>query len=395
MAARLVPRQPPVKPFVRGRALTLMRRIALVVPGGVDRSGEYRVIPALLALITRLSAHNDVQVFVLKQEPEPGSWELAGARIHNIGSQRTRMRAVRAIVALHRSSPFDVVHAIWSGPCGEVAVTVARILGIPSLVHVAGGELVALREIGYGGRLNWRGRLREALVLRAASAVTAASEAMIQSLARLGVPAQRLPLGVDLSSWPTRDPVRRDIGRPARLIQIASLNLVKDQSTLLRALADLHAQRVRFEMDLVGDDTLHGEIQSLAERMGLSGMIRFHGFLTQRQLRPVVEAADLMIISSRHEAGPLALLEAAVAGVPTVGTAVGHIAEWAPQAALAVPIGDSSALAAAIRRLLHDEELRLSIARQALQRAAREDADYTAEQFQRLYSTLPAGRRVA
>ena len=26
-------------------------RIALVVPGGVDRSGEYRVIPALLALI--------------------------------------------------------------------------------------------------------------------------------------------------------------------------------------------------------------------------------------------------------------------------------------------------------------------------------------------------------
>ncbi len=38
-----------------------------------------------------------------------------------------------------------------------------------------------------------------------------------------------------------------------------------------------------------------------------------------------------MIISSRHEAGPLAVLEAAVKGVPTVGTAVGHIAEWAPQ----------------------------------------------------------------
>ena len=372
-----------------------MRRIALVVPGGVDRSGEYRVIPALLALIERLSAHNDVHVFALKQESEPGGWDLAGARVHNIGARRTRMRAVRAIVALHRSSPFDVVHAIWSGPCGEVAVTVARILGIPSLVHVAGGELVALREIGYGGRLNWRGRLREALVLRAASGVTAASQAMIQSLARLGVPAQRLPLGVDLSSWPTRDPVPRDIGRPARLIQIASLNLVKDQSTLLRALTALRAQRVEFEMDVVGDDTLHGEIQSLAEQMGLSGIIRFRGFLTQRQLRPVVEAADLMIISSRHEAGPLALLEAAVAGVPTVGTAVGHVAEWAPQAALAVPIGDSSALAAAIRRLLYDEELRLSIARQALRRAAREDADYTAEQFQQLYSTLPAGRRVA
>jgi glycosyltransferase involved in cell wall biosynthesis len=371
-----------------------MRRIALVVPGGVDRSGEYRVIPALLALIGRLSAHNDVHVFALRQEPEPGGWDLAGARIHNIGSRRTRTRAMLAIVALHRSSPFDLVHAIWSGACGEVAVTAARILGIPSVVHVAGGELVALREIGYGGRLKWRGRLREALVLRGATAVTAASAALIQALAQLGVQAQRLPLGVDLASWPRRDPVPRDIGRPAKLIQIASLNLVKDQSTLLRALAALHAAQVKFEMDIVGDDTLHGEIQSLAEQLGLSGCVRFRGFLTQRQLRPVVEAADLMIISSRHEAGPLALLEAAVAGVPTVGTAVGHVAEWAPRAAVAVPIGDWSALGAAIRGLLHNEELRLSMAREALQRAAREDADYTADRFQRLYSSLPARRRL-
>ncbi len=86
-----------------------------------------------------------------------------------------------AIAALHRSCPFAVVHAIWSGACGEVAVTAARILGIPSVVHVAGGELVALREIGYGGRLNWRGRLREALVLRGATAVAAASAALIQA----------------------------------------------------------------------------------------------------------------------------------------------------------------------------------------------------------------------
>jgi glycosyltransferase involved in cell wall biosynthesis len=50
--------------------------------------------------------------------------------------------------------------------------------------------------------------------------------------------------------------------------------------------------------------------------------------MTQRQLRPIVEAADLMILSSCHEAGPLVMLEAAVAGVPTVGTAVGHIREW-------------------------------------------------------------------
>jgi glycosyltransferase involved in cell wall biosynthesis len=376
-------------------ALTWTMRIALVLPGGVDRSGEYRVIPALLALIERLAAHHDVQVLALEQEPRACAWDLAGGRIHNIGARHTRLRALLAIRELHRRAPFDVVHAIWSGACGEVAVFAARMLGIPSVVHVAGGELVALRDIGYGGRLNWRGRLREALVLRGASAVTAASSAMIRALAQLGIPAQRLPLGVDLGRWPPSSPRRRDPARPARLIQVASLNRVKDQATLLRALVSLRASGMRFEMDIVGEDTLHGEVQGLAARLGLSGQVRFRGFLTQRQLRPVVQAADIMIVSSRHEAGPLALLEAAAVGVPTVGTAVGHVAEWAPHAALSVPVGDAPVLAGAIGRLLDDEDLRLRIAAEAFRRATRDNADYTAACFQILYAGLTGRRRVA
>jgi glycosyltransferase involved in cell wall biosynthesis len=365
-------------------------RIALVVPGGVDRSGEYRVIPALLALIARLSLRHEVHVFALSQEPAAGDWELAGARIHNIGTRHTRLRAVRAICALHRASPFELVQAIWSGACGLIAVTAAKMLGIPSLIHVAGGELAALPEIGFGGRLTWRGRMREALVLRGTSAVTAASAPIVELLSGLGLPAQRLPLGVDLKQWPPRAPRRRDRDRPARLIHVASLNRVKDQATLLRALAALRASGMRFQMEVIGEDTLQGAIQRLAGQLGLSESVRFHGFLTQRQLRPLVEAADLMVVSSRHETGPLTLLEAAVAGVPTVGTAVGHVIEWAPEAALAVPIGDSAALAHAISRLLNDEELRLLIAREALRRATRENADYTAERFHSLYSRLGA-----
>jgi glycosyltransferase involved in cell wall biosynthesis len=363
-------------------------RIAMVVPGGVDRSGEYRVIPALLALIERLSLHDDVQVIALSQEIQPGAWELCGAHIHNMGARRTRLRAVHAIYKMHRSLPFDLIHAIWSGSCGVVAAAAGRLLGIPSLVHVAGGELVSIPDIGYGGLQRRRGRLRETLILRSVSAVTAASAPVIETLSQLGVAAHRVPLGVDLKSWPPRDPVRRDPGRPARLIHVASLNRVKDQSTLLRALAALLKSGSRFEIDVVGEDTLHGEIQALANQLGLSQIIRFRGFLTQRQLRPLIEAADLMVHSSRHEAGPLVVLEAAVAGVPTIGTRVGHIAEWAPDAAISVPVGDWDRLAAAIRHLLEDEELRLSIAREAQQRAVREDADHTAMRFRSLYARL-------
>jgi glycosyltransferase involved in cell wall biosynthesis len=363
-------------------------RIALVVPGGVDRSLEYRVIPALLALISRLAIHNDVQVFALHQEIEAGEWQAAGAHIRNIGSKHTVLRALRAIRAEHHKAPFDLVHAIWSGWCGLIAVTSGRLLGIPSLVHIAGGELASIADIGYGGRLKWYGRMREALNLRAASAVTAASAPIIDRLSELGVAAHRIPLGVDLTAWPPRDPVPRDPSRPARLIHVASLNRVKDQTTLFRALASLMRSGLNFEMQLVGDDTLNGAMQSLAADLGLSERVKFLGFLPQRQLRPIVEAADLMILTSRHEAGPLAMLEAAVAGVPTVGTAVGHIREWSPAAAACVPVGDWARLGQSISQLLQDEDLRLRIAQEALRRAVREDADYTAECFQALYATL-------
>jgi glycosyltransferase involved in cell wall biosynthesis len=363
-------------------------KLALVVPGGVDRSGEYRVIPVLLALIARLSVRHEVHVFALHQEPRPARWDLLGAHVHNIGSGWTRFRAVRAICAEHRLAPFQAVHSIWSGTPGMVSVSAARLLGIPCLVHLAGGELVALREIGYGGMLSWKGWLRESIVLRAASVVTAASAPMIDALAELGIAARRVPLGVDLSVWLPRQPRRREIEGPARLIHLASLNRVKDQSTLLAALARVAQSGLRFHLDIVGEDTLHGEIQALAQRLSLTGNVTFHGFLPQSGVRILVEASHLMIITSRHEAGPLAVLEAAVVGVPTVGTAVGHIAEWSPRAARSVPVGDSEALAQAICELLRDESLRLDIARAAFDLARREDADFTAQTFQALYSSL-------
>jgi glycosyltransferase involved in cell wall biosynthesis len=364
--------------------------IGLVVPGGVDPSGEYRVIPALLALIRRLARHHDVRVFALYQQAHPGQWQLLGASVWNIGARHTRIHGVRTICAQHRMRPLDVLHAIWSGGPGLVAVTAARILGLPSLVHVAGGELAALPAIGYGGRLTWKGRLREAAVLRSATQVSAASGPILAQLAALGIGARRVPLGVDLDTWPARAPVRRSAQQPARLIHVASLNRVKDQPTLLRALVVLRELGIDFQMHVVGEDTLGGEIQTLAQRLGLGCWVSFHGFLPQRSLRPLVEASDVMMMSSRHEAGPLALLEAAVAGVPTVGTAVGQIADWAPQATLAAPVGEPGILAEHVAALLRDEELRLRIAHEAWMRATREDADFTAGCFESIYESLVA-----
>jgi glycosyltransferase involved in cell wall biosynthesis len=64
---------------------------------------------------------------------------------------------------------------------------------------------------------------------------------------------------------------------------------------------------------------------------------------------------------------------------------VGHIAEWAPDAAMAVPVGDPESLAHALASLLSDEVRRCALGRAALARAVTEDADYTANAFEAIY----------
>jgi glycosyltransferase involved in cell wall biosynthesis len=215
---------------------------------------------------------------------------------------------------------------------------------------------------------------------------------MQQLAAADNVVADRVPLGVALDRWPPAEPRTRDLSRRARLLHVADIRPVKDQATLLDAAVRLREAGLEFELDMVGFDTMGGVVQRGAVARGLSPVTRWHGVLRRDALRAVMLQADLLLVSSRHEAGPLVVLEAAVAGVPTVGTAVGHVAEWAPDAAVAVAVGDAAALASETATLLTHESRRLAVARAAQQRAIGIDADYTVATFERMYADLRNGR---
>jgi len=211
---------------------------------------------------------------------------------------------------------------------------------------------------------------------------------MAQAAAALGVTTRRIPLGVALDRWPPMAPRPRDVARPARLLHIADLNRVKDQGTLLRAIAILSRMQVPFHLDIAGYDTLSGDVQMMARQLGLADLITFHGKLRYAQLHALAIQADLHLLSSRHEAGPLAVLEAALAGVPTVGTRVGHVAEWHPNAATAVAIGNAEEMACAAAALLTNDDARMRLATTAHERALSENADVTARLFEELYSEV-------
>ncbi len=366
-------------------------KIAMLLPGGVDRSGTHRVIPCNLWLIERVAREHDLHVFALRQEPRPSRYELLGAQVHNIGARPRRLRALVAMVSEHRRAPFDVLHALWAVPSGVVAAVAGLLLSRPVLLHLIGGDLESMPDIDFGLRSYARGRLWLRVAIAGATQILVSSTVMQEHAAALGIETARVPFGVALDRWPSAHPRRRDPGRPARLIQVGSLNRVKDHPVLLEALRVLVAQGVGCHLDVVGEDTLDGRIQKMAESLGLQEHVTFHGFLPHSELRPLVERADLLLLTSRHESGPLVVLEAAIAGVPTVGTAVGHLVDWAPHAAVTVPVGDFKALGRETAAVLADEERRLRLAEAAQARAEVEDADWTAMQILEKYEILAGG----
>jgi glycosyltransferase involved in cell wall biosynthesis len=331
-------------------------RIGLIVYGGVHRSGRKDVIPALVALIGALAERHQVHVFALAQEPEPSSYPLVGATVHNLAvlpapRGQGLLRAVPAVVrAVRAVGGFDLLHAYMGVPAGAVAAIVAPILRLPLVVTFDGNELVALPDIDYGLAVRRRGRLLRRLIQRSAARITVCTGYMAGLARRQGIEPAVIPLGIDPPGTPPGPPAPP--GPPWRLLHVASLNRVKDQPTLLRALSLVRERHPDVHLDIVGSDTLDGAIQAEAARQGHQAHVTFHGPVAADGVWPFYRRAHLHLLPSRHEAAGVAVLEAALCGVPTVGTTTGYVAEWSPTAARAVPPADPAALAAAITTLL-------------------------------------------
>ncbi len=375
-------------------------RIGLVVPGFSADAGDW-CIPVLRHLVVRLVAGADVHIFALRYPDHRGSYGVFGAQVTALGGGDARggrsaglwQRTAGALVAEHRRRPFDVLHAFWAGEPGFVTALLGRVLGIPTVVSIAGGELARLRDIGYGGLLRRLDRAKTRLALRLAGAVTAGSELALASAqpflpARSASRARRVPLGVDLAMFaPGRAPRN---GSPTRILHVASLSGVKDQATLLSAAAALRERGYAFQLDIVGTGPLEAELRSLAGCLGLSENICWRGAVPHDQTPRAYQRADLFVLSSRHEAQGMVALEAAASGVPVVGTAVGVIPELRP-ATRTIRVGDAGGLADGMAELVEDEPSRVRSGCAARERAV---AEYSIElcttRFLDLYRELGA-----
>lgn len=311
-------------------------KIGLVLPGFSASESDW-CIPALLDLVRRLAVDNSVHVFALEYPYRHAVYAVYGSTVHSLGGRnrgkayapRLWLNALAAISAEHRRAPFDILHAFWVNEPGAVALLAGRLLKVPVVASAAGGELVGIRSIRYGGQLNRIERTMVGTVLRGADRVTVGSRHLQQIAVRRRRDTLRIPLGVDVERFsPSPLPAAN---KPMRILNVASLIPVKQQMQLLDAFAQLRERDTRLK--IIGAGTLKHQLHERARALGITGRVAFFGALPHDALAEHYRTADLFVQSSLHEAEGMAVLESAACGIPVAGTPVGILPELAESGA--------------------------------------------------------------
>jgi len=210
--------------------------------------------------------------------------------------------------------------------------------------------------------------------------------------------------GIDLDRWhpdpEARGKLRAELGLNDEFLWMAvgRLDPVKDYATLLGAFAQMPDKS---QLAIAGDGPLQVKLQQLTMGLHLGNRVRFLGFVPD--VLRWLQAADGLVLSSRWEGLPLAVLEASACGLPVVATDVSGTREvvLSGQTGLLSPAGDAKALSASMMQIMQmDSSERARMGRRGRELVAEKFGIESAlDRWEALYGDLlqqnPVSRRCA
>lgn len=294
------------------------------------------------------------------------------------------LRVAVAVWRVLRAGRWDVVHT-HGNKAGAIVRPLADALGL-TVVHTPHGFAYATQEYRpRGGQA-----LRRALTL-GVERVTSPAARMIVTVSeaeraealrdRIAEPERLMTVHNGISAVPRAAPDQRLIAwRDGRALLgfAARLHPQKAPMVLLDALDRLREQGIPFRAALVGDGPLSAAVHQRVATSELQGRVLVLPFSPHGPA--ILAAFDVFVLPSLWESLPIALLEAMSTALPVVAADVGGVREAVVdgETGLLHPRGDSAALAAALERLLSDEELR---ARLGAAGRARQAAEFSLEKM--------------
>ncbi len=295
--------------------------------------------------------------------------------LHRVAPVRD-LRCLLRLARMIRRERFDLLHTHCSkaGFVGRLAAAVAG--GSTRVIHhVHGWSFNPIQPWAVRRALIALERLaaRPGFVLLTCSESTAAEGRR----ARIGRDEDRKVLHYGIDRTPNlrrrgREAIRRRLGlgrEDVLFLQVGNLKPQKDPVTF--ALASVEAGRAlgRARFWIVGDGPLRAAAERIARDGGLGRRFKLLGW--RRDVPDLLAAADVLVLTSRFEGLPIAVLRGMAAGLPIVATRVDGTPEAVDGAGFIVPPGDVGAVAAAFVALGRSPRLRRVMGQRGRRRSAR------------------------
>ncbi len=263
----------------------------------------------------------------------------------------------RLIRAIRRHRPQVVhIHTCSYGTFTRTLLDVwtCRIFGCPYILHVHGGLFAE-----YLGSLRGCSRRVVVAALRRASRVIVLGKSWRTNLTQLvgGLKLAIVPNAVDGRI------IAEGGERGGGLLFVGDLSETKRPEDLLVAYAAIpQVLRREHPLTIVGQGSYDRRLRlhKLAACLQIDEDVTFRGCVPHCEIRDLMARADALVLPSRGEGMPLALLEAMHAGLPSIVTSVGAVPEVVEDEveAIIVPPMDTLRLTHAIKRMLTDDSLR-------------------------------------
>lgn len=163
-------------------------------------------------------------------------------------------------------------------------------------------------------------------------------------------------------------------GARPRLVCVARLSPEKGHAGLIQAFAQLVAEGVDAELELLGDGPDTARIEAQVRELGLEKSVLMRGQVPEDEALQAMAGATAVVLASFMEGLPVVLMEALALGVPVVAPCVAGIPELVEHgvSGLTFPPGDWASLTRALRQLLGDADLRARLAREGRRRVEAE-----------------------
>ena len=325
----------------------------------VDLEREWRGGQSQALLTVRGLREHGHEVELLGAQDSPLAQRVAEAgipvrQVPRFGLRAWAARATRQLIA---EGGFDLVHL--NEPH---ALTAAWLAGARERL-----PLLLSRRIGFPLRKNWVSRAQ----YRAVERFVANSKDVAQSLMDSGIAAQRISIvneGVEILPLPTleqRGRARKHWGVKESEFLFGCVSVFvreKGQRHLIEALPAVRAERPEVRLLLAGDGACRAELETLTKQLGQSEAVLFPGFV--KNVEQVYAALDGFVFPSEFEGLGTALQAAMGAGLPSVSTKRGALAEVVENERTALVVEPNGReFAAAMLRLINDEGLRNRIGR--------------------------------